>query len=260
VRQDRPVRYVAIGDSFTEGVGDVRPDGSLRGWADRVAEGLATTSGGPVQYANLAVRGRKLAGILDEQLPAALALDPPATLLTLNGGGNDMLRPSMDLGVLVALIERAVKTCVTAGAGLVLLSGADPSDHLPFGAALRSRGHELTGALIELGSRYDVPVVSAFDDVEVRRLPYWSDDRLHLCAHGHRRVSMLVLRGLGRDVEEYRLPPGDDDPRGVAHEARYYAEHVVPWVGRRLRGRSSGDGRTGKHLDWVSVAPGVAPG
>ena len=36
-------RYVAIGDSFTEGVGDpdpLRPNG-LRGWADRVAEVLA---------------------------------------------------------------------------------------------------------------------------------------------------------------------------------------------------------------------------
>jgi lysophospholipase L1-like esterase len=62
-------RYVAIGDSFTEGVGDpdpTRPNG-LRGWADRVAEVLAAGDPG-FGYANLAIRGRKLAGILDGQL------------------------------------------------------------------------------------------------------------------------------------------------------------------------------------------------
>ena len=35
------IRYVAIGDSFTEGVGDEYPDGTPRGWADRLAEKLA---------------------------------------------------------------------------------------------------------------------------------------------------------------------------------------------------------------------------
>jgi lysophospholipase L1-like esterase len=248
------VRYVAIGDSFTEGVGDVRPDGSVRGWADLVAEGMARAAGGPIDYANLAVRGRKLGAILDEQLPAALALDPAPTMITLNGGGNDMLRPGMDAARLVALTELAVRRCRDEGIRLVLLSGADPSDHLPFGATLRTRGLELTDAIHALGERYGLTVVSAFDDEEVRRRPYWSEDRLHLNSDGHRRVSTLVLRGLGYDVEEHRLPPdAAADEAGRAAEARYYARHVAPWVGRRLRGRSSGDGRTGKHLTWTQV-------
>ncbi|HOZ59911.1 MAG TPA: SGNH/GDSL hydrolase family protein, partial [Nakamurella multipartita] len=70
------MRYVAIGDSFTEGVGDERADGSVRGWADRVAEGLALATQEPVRYANLAIRGRKLAPIVDQQLEVALALEP----------------------------------------------------------------------------------------------------------------------------------------------------------------------------------------
>ena len=254
------MRFVAIGDSFTEGVGDPRPDGSARGWADRVAEGIAAATGEPVQYANLAVRGRKLAQILDEQLPAALALDPAPTMITLNGGGNDMLRPGMDAARLVALTELAVRRCRHDDVRLVLLSGADPSDHLPFGATLRSRGLELTEAIADLGARYGLTVVSAFDDQEVRRREYWSDDRLHLGGDGHRRVSTLVLRGLGYACEEYRLPaPAEADGRRLtdwAAEARYYAQHVAPWVGRRVRGRSSGDGRTGKQLTWVDVDPG----
>ena len=251
------MRYVAIGDSFTEGVGDPRDDGSLRGWADRVAEGIATATRDPVHYANLAVRGRKLGEILDDQLPAALALDPGPTMITLNGGGNDMLRPGMDAARLVALTELAVRRCTQDGVRLVLLSGADPSAHLPFGATLRRRGLELTDAIHALGERYGLSVVSAFDDEEVRRRPYWSDDRLHLAADGHRRVSTLVLRGLGYPCDEYRLPPSSDGSAGRAAEARYYAQHVAPWVGRRLRGRSSGDGRTGKHLDWVEIPPGI---
>lgn len=50
-------RYVAIGDSQTEGVGDGDDRVGLRGWADRLAERLAAANPG-LEYANLAVRGR----------------------------------------------------------------------------------------------------------------------------------------------------------------------------------------------------------
>jgi lysophospholipase L1-like esterase len=105
------MRYAAIGDSFTEGVGDELPDGSVRGWADRVAAGLASARGGEVRYANLAVRGRLLEPIVTDQLEAALSLAPAPTLITLNGGGNDMLRRGIDVARLVALTERAVRRC-----------------------------------------------------------------------------------------------------------------------------------------------------
>jgi hypothetical protein len=39
----------------------------------------------------------------------------------------------------------------------------------------------------------------------------------------------------------------------VLAEARYYREHVLPWVNRRLRGRSSGDDRSGKYETWVAI-------
>src|SRR5690606_5055228 len=101
------IRYVAIGDSFTEGVGDEQPDGSIRGWADLVAQGLADATGEPVQYANLAIRGRLLARILAEQLEPAIDLRP--TLISLNGGGNDMLRPGTDMPWIIGETERALR-------------------------------------------------------------------------------------------------------------------------------------------------------
>jgi hypothetical protein len=121
---------VAIGDSFTEGLGDTLPDGSQRGWADLVAAGLAAAEKQTIQYANLAIRGRLLEPIVTEQLEAALSLDPLPTLLSLNGGGNDMMRPGSDMSQLVALTERALRRCAEAGVRVLLLSGADPSGNV----------------------------------------------------------------------------------------------------------------------------------
>jgi lysophospholipase L1-like esterase len=247
------VRYVAVGDSFTEGVGDELPDGSVRGWADVLAAGLAASLGEPVHYANLAVRGRLLTPIMTEQVDAALTLSPTPTMITLNGGGNDMLRPGMDAARLIALTEAAVTRCLDAGVRPVLVCGPDPSERLPFGRSFRTRGDLLTAAITDLGARRGVTVVDTFHDAEIRRPGYWSPDRLHLNAAGHHRVAGLVLRGLGHPGPATTVEPVPVAAGGVLAEARYYAEHVRPWVLRRLRGRSSGDGRTGKYLDWVPV-------
>ncbi|MGY1744512.1 SGNH/GDSL hydrolase family protein [Blastococcus sp. SYSU D00695] len=253
--QDDGVRYVAVGDSFTEGVGDELYGSAVRGWADLVAGGLAAATGAPVGYANLAVRGRLLAPIVTEQVPAALSLDPAPTLLTLNGGGNDIMRPGVDAARLVRLTEVAVRRVLDAGVTLVLVSGADPSARLPFGRTLHRRAAELTGALEELAARHGVTFVNAFADPELRRAGYWSPDRLHLGPAGHRRVASLVLTALGHEVAASAVDPAAEPRRRVLAEARYYREHVLPWVGRHLRGRSSGDARSGKHLDWVPVTP-----
>jgi lysophospholipase L1-like esterase len=248
------VRYVAIGDSFTEGMGDELPDGSLRGWADRVAAGLAATGAdGTVRYANLAVRGRLLEPIVTEQLETALALSPAPTMITLNGGGNDMMRAGTDTGRLVGLTERAIERCAEAGVRLVLLSGADPADRLPFGRVMRRRGELLTAAVAELAARHGLVLVDVFHDVEIRRAPYWSPDRLHLNSAGHQRVAGLVLTALGHHTTAHVVDPGPAESRRMRSEAKYYREHVLPWVHRRVLGRSSGDDRTGKYVDWTPV-------
>jgi lysophospholipase L1-like esterase len=247
------VRYAAIGDSFTEGVGDDLPDGAVRGWADRVAAGLVATRGGDVQYANLAVRGRLLAPIVTDQLEAALSLTPAPTLITLNGGGNDMLRPGVDVSRLVALTEQAVHRCAAAGVRLVLLSGADPSDRLPFGRRIHRRAAALTAGVAGLAAAHDVEFVDVFHDTEIRRPEYWSADRLHLNSAGHQRVAELVLAALGEGAEAMAASTGSPAARRLLAEARYYGEHVLPWIHRRLRGRSSGDDRAAKHLSWIPV-------
>jgi lysophospholipase L1-like esterase len=247
------VRYVAIGDSFTEGVGDEQPDGSVRGWADLVAAGLAAAPGDPVHYANLAIRGRLLDPIVTEQLEAALALDPAPTLITLNGGGNDMLRPGTDVSRLVALTDRAIRRCGEAGVRLAVLSGADPSDRLPFGRTIRRRGEELTQRIAALASANEVLFVDVFHDREIRHPAYWSADRLHLNADGHQRVAGLVLTALGADAATRPARAEPPEARRLLTEARFYWEYVVPWVRRRIGGQSSGDNRAAKYAEWTTI-------
>lgn len=85
-----PLRYVAIGDSLSEGIGDEPwPNGTPRGWTDRLAELLAGHLGG-VEYANLAVRGLRAHEVLATQVEPALAMAPD--VVTLTAGMNDLLR------------------------------------------------------------------------------------------------------------------------------------------------------------------------
>jgi hypothetical protein len=118
---------------------------------------------------------------------------------------------------------------------------------------MRRKGEALTSAVAPFAEQYDLTFVDVFHDREIQRAGYWSADRLHLNAAGHRRVASLVLTALGHPAPAHVIDPGPGAPGGLLAEARYYREHVLPWIGRRLRGRSSGDDRTAKHPAWIPV-------
>ena len=251
--------YAAIGDSFTEGVGDEMPDGTVRGWADFVALGLAAAAREPIGYANLAIRGRKLGPIVDEQLEAAIALGPE--VISFNGGGNDMLRPRMPEIAVADRFRQAVHRIRGADIHVLMLSGANPSEHLPLGRVFDARGARLTAALHDLSELDGVTFVDNFSDVGLRDIRYWSADKLHLNSIGHARVASNVLTALGVPVpEEWGVAEVASAPPGQRsrNTAAYYREFVLPWIGRRLTGRSSGDGRTAKRPTLEPLAPDVA--
>lgn len=247
------VRYVAIGDSFTEGVGDELPDGRVRGWADLVAHGWADASAAPVEYANFAIRGRLVWPIVEQQLEPALALRP--THLSFNGGGNDMLRPRTSISRVVAAFTHVLRRCDEEGVRLIVLSGANPSAQLPLGRMIQRRGDLLSAAVAaSIADRTDVVRAFNWPDRELSTPPYWSEDRLHMNSRGHHRVAARVLTALGMEppADWWSLPPL---PPAAARGAAYYREHVGPWVRRRLTGTSSGDGREPKHAEWFEVRP-----
>lgn len=245
--------YVAIGDSFTEGYGDDLPDGRVRGWADLVALGMAAASSQPVTYANLAIRGRKLGPLLEEQLQPAI--DLRAQLLSLNGGGNDIMRPRVAIQAIADQLSAAARRVADAGIHLLLLSGANPSRHLPAGRMIRRRGRQLDDAVLATFPREGVTFVDNWADSTLADIRFWSADRMHLNAFGHVRVASNVLTALGVPV------PGEWSELEVAAttQARtigYYREYVIPWVGRRLARRSSGDGLSPKFPTLTPIEPG----
>src|SRR5699024_4871453 len=114
--------YVALGDSFTEGLNDPRPDGTFRGWADRLAEILAR--GRPeFRYANLALRGKMLTEILDEQLPVALDIAPD--LVTICAGGNDIIIPGVDVDTVATRVEQGIEALRESGIEVLIFTGPD---------------------------------------------------------------------------------------------------------------------------------------
>lgn len=121
--------YVAVGDSFTEGMDDAYPDGSYRGWADLVATRLAAEAGPDFGYANLAIRGRLFPNVVAEQVPSALAMKPD--LISFAAGGNDVLRRSFDPDSFVPRFDSVVQRLRSGGSDVVLFRFADVMARLP---------------------------------------------------------------------------------------------------------------------------------
>ena len=242
-------RYVALGDSFTEGVGDTDPTlpNAVRGWADRVAEVLAhraaLTDSGGFGYANLAVRGRTLRPILAEQLEPALAMEPD--LVTIYAGANDIMRPKVDLDALVADYAAAVRQLAGTGARVLIWTAYDPGG-APVIGTMRGRFATYNELVRELADDNGASVVDFWRMREYRDPRMWDTDRIHMSPRGHVRMAMRVLDVLGVDHELVHdvLDPLPPAPRREQREATiaWVRGFALPWVGRRLRGASSGDG------------------
>jgi lysophospholipase L1-like esterase len=244
--------YVAVGDSFTEGMNDIAPDGTLRGWADLVARRLAeeqaarrsTQDAHGFRYANLAIRGRLFHRIVDEQVPAALRMTPD--LVSFAGGGNDVLRRSFEPAPMLARFDEVVRRLRAGGADVLLFRWVDVSGRLPGRRLILPRTTLLNTAVAETGERHAAMVVDLWEDEEFANPLLWSDDRLHMSSAGHRRVAAHVLTRLGVSPDPAWWASPGRPPRlswraARARDVQWARQHLAPWVKRRLTGRSSGD-------------------
>lgn len=235
-------RFVALGDSFTEGVGDVdltRPNG-VRGWADRVAEVL-TTRTDDFGYANLAIRGRKIDGVIAEQVPVAAALQPD--LVSIYAGGNDILRPSVNIDAIVARYDAALDQLAATGARLVVFTAYDPGGSAIF-RPLRGRFAIYNEMVRWSAERHGATIVDCWRLRSLRDQRHWDGDRLHMGPPGHQRVAMAVLDALEVPHDlSVELPDTVVVSRRDAwsENAVWARESLAPWVRRRIARTSSGD-------------------
>ncbi|MFS8202063.1 SGNH/GDSL hydrolase family protein [Streptomyces sp. CWNU-52B] len=244
------LRYVALGDSQTEGLGDGDDVRGLRGCADRLAEDLATRQP-DLRYANLAVRGRLAGQVRAEQLAPALALRPD--LATVVAGMNDLLRPRFDADEVGAHLEAMFAALTARGARVATVTFPDIARIAPLARPLGPRVLALNDRIRQAAARHGVAVAELSRHPVVTDPRLWSTDRLHASPLGHARIAAAVAHALGLpgsdDGWTHPLPTDPAPPSGlraVAGELRWAGSFLGPWLVRRVRGRSSGDGREAK--------------
>jgi lysophospholipase L1-like esterase len=233
-------RYVAIGDSSTEGLMDESEDGGFRGWADRLAQHVADGQDEPLDYANLAVRGLHAAEIRATQLPRALALGPD--LLSLFAGVNDVISPRVDFRALEEELEGLFAEAATSGATLLTFTMVDPGAVNPLVRHLRGRVFRLNRLIRATALRHGALLVD-FEAYPVAVDPrLWCPDRLHNSALGHERIAAALAWRLGVDgfdaswSEALPEPPAAHSVREtVTGDVDWVVHHLTPWLGKTVR-------------------------
>ena len=253
--------YVALGDSFTEGVGDWEPrlPNGVRGWADRVAKQLSKEDPGWL-YANLAIRSRRLDRIISEQIVPALAMKPD--VISFYAGGNDIMEFRKDMDQVLDDYSAAVEQLAGSGAQILLFTGFDVPVH-PLLAPLKRRNWRFNERVRQLAAAHGSTVTLVdywkWDAYNDRRM--WDIDKLHMNRAGHRYMAIQILEILGARhqlsfepfADPFRLGPF----QAARRDAEWLRQWVVPMFGRRIRGVTLGDTLDPRWPDPIYPADGM---
>jgi lysophospholipase L1-like esterase len=252
-------RFIALGDSMTEGMCDEVIDGNYRGWADRVADTLSKASPN-FSYANLAIRGKLLHQVIDDQIPsAAQYITGAETLVSFHAGANDVLRPNYQAEVAFAKYEKGISDLAKTGATVIVFTVIDRVEEKGKTAQLwHERFSAFNVNVREVANKYGATIIEADGAKWMADLRFLAKDRLHLNSDGHWRLSQAVLEKLGKDFDSaWKIPLAPtvekSKLRKQSENLLWIIAFVIPWIWRRMRGRSSGDGRRAKYerpINW----------
>lgn len=241
-------RYVAIGDSQTEGLWDGDDDGGLVGFADRLAMLIDSYHPG-LSYANLAVRGRRILDLLVDQLPLALAMRPD--LITVCIGMNDVTRPGPYFDRALADLDILHTRLAGSGATIVTTTFPDLAQVLPIARVLQSRVLHINDEIRSAAARHGFRLVDLYGVPSMADPQIWSPDRIHGSTKGHILFAAAAAEALGLPGSNHDWAQGDGPPaptrRALAHSQLLWTQNMlVPWLWRTAHGRSAGDGRRPK--------------
>jgi lysophospholipase L1-like esterase len=243
---------------MTEGMCDEIVDGNYRGWADRTADTLAKDSPN-FSYANLAIRGKLLHQVIDGQIPDAVRfITGPETLVSFHAGANDVLRPNYQAEVAFAQYEKGISDLAKTGATIIVFTVVDRVEGNGKTAQLwHERFSAFNVNVRAVANKYGATIIEADSAKWMADLRFLAKDRLHLNSDGHWRLTQAVLEKLGKDFDEaWKIPlaPAGKKPwlKKNGENLLWIISFVIPWIWRRLRGRSSGDGRRAKYESPIS--------
>jgi lysophospholipase L1-like esterase len=263
-------RFIALGDSMTEGMNDVIINGNFRGWADRVADVLATTHPN-FTYMNLAIRGKLVGQVVREQIPVALKnipypgsisggyeIKPSEILVSFHAGANDILRPKYSAEETIATYNKGVEIFAERGVRLMLFCILeDFAAGSKTGSALAERFRYFNENVKRIARNTGAILLDPNPE------PFWHDrsfmswDRLHMNSEGHHRAAQGVLAKLELPHDpKFREPHLRIETKSQMKQLRenihWFFAFLLPWIWRRIRGRSSGDGRAPKYGEPIS--------
>ncbi|MFF7260376.1 SGNH/GDSL hydrolase family protein [Streptomyces sp. NPDC101112] len=229
----RPLRFVALGDSLTEGVGDPVADG-WRGWAALLADGLAPEA----EFTNLAVSGSQTRDVLERQLSAALALRPDLASVVI--GVNDTLRCTFDIHAVAARLDEVYGALRDQGAELLTACLPDPGAMLGLPGALARplarRQRAVNTVVHALSERHGAVHLHACEGAWLTDRAMWSADRLHPGERGHRQLAVrfhALLTEAGLATGPAPSPEPDSPVPTRAAGLWWLATAGTGWVARR---------------------------
>jgi lysophospholipase L1-like esterase len=245
-------RFVAIGDSFTEGLDDLLPTGAYRGWADRLAARLAAAQPG-LGYANLAVRGQKAAQIRTHQVETALRLKPD--LVTAVIGLNDFVRPGFEPRCFRTAVDETFAALTDSGATVVTATHPDVARLLPLARPLRAKAQAINEVIRDRAQARGALLLDWWEDPLTVDRGRWSPDRLHPNAAGHELLASSAAGLLGIEPSRGGEPPPAAVPSPTVADLVWLLRTGAPWMLERLLRRALGRA----HLDRVAKRPFLLP-
>jgi phosphatidylinositol alpha 1,6-mannosyltransferase len=160
--------------------------------------------------------------------------------------------------VLAGRLGDAIDAARAGGCDVLVVTPFLPA-HVRLGA-VRARFERFRERLLVRAADADAIVLDAARHAVLVGRGVWAEDRVHLNSSGHRALAYAAADALGvpdaaalaaldavlhGDADEPDAPP--------LRTAEWLRRHAAPWAGRRLLGRTAGDGRVAKHVALVEL-------
>jgi lysophospholipase L1-like esterase len=228
-----PVRFVALGDSTTVGLGDPMPDGTLRGWAALLAEGLTVPEA--IEFHNIAEPGALTFSVDERQLPNALRLRPTVAAVVV--GTNDTLRSNFDIDRTARALDHVIGELRATGSVVLTARLPDPGRMLGLPTVLSrplARRIAAVNAVCDVISvRHETVHFDAAEHPDTYDRRMWSVDRLHPNERGHRFLAgafadLLTARGFS--IHRRPEPDPTQPPPSRSATARWMLTKGTKWL------------------------------